>query len=96
MNIDLGEFKDVRTFSNTTFIVLMSFSVFTILLGMCGMSCFFKPCVTNRGWTITFGILLMFVWLVITIFGFVITAISTNGAELMQAYCDGQITGSKL
>ena len=75
MNIDLGEFKDVRTFSNTTFIVLMSFSVFTILLGMCGMSCFFKPCVTNRGWTITFGILLMFVWLVITIFGFVITAI---------------------
>ena len=96
MNADFGSFTQLNSFSTITFYVLICISVLAILIGVCGLSCLCRPCVVSRGWTVIFGLTILWIWITFSIFGFIITAISTNGPETMQAFCDGQITAVNL
>jgi len=55
-----------------------------------------KKCVENRAWTFIFGFILLFIWLVVAIIGIILTAISFNGPDVIQAFCDGQIQNDQL
>ena len=40
--------------------------------------------------------MLTLLWAVCLVLGFITTAISTNGPEIVQAFCDGHISESRL
>ena len=89
LNSDFSHFTEPREFSTKTFYTLIFVSIFTILLGCCGLCCLCRPCMASRAWTVTYGLILMLVMLIFLVFGFLILVVSTNGPETLQAYCDG-------
>ena len=75
---------------------LMAFSCLAVLIGACGVSCFCKPCVQSRVYSICYGILLFFIWLIILVIGIIITLISFAPARTVQTFCYGNTTNSRL
>jgi hypothetical protein len=65
-----------HTFRISFFGVLMSFSCLAVLIGACGICCFCKPCSESRLYSICYGILLFFIWIIILVIGILITLVS--------------------
>ena len=86
----------VKKFATSSFGVLIGFSGLAVLTGICGVTCLAKKCTENRAWTFIYGFSLVFVWIVIAIMGIILTAVSFNGPDVIQAFCDGQIQNSQL
>ncbi len=87
-NSDLNTPNNWKTFA---VVILLLFSSTALIVGISGLFCLCKPCLEHRGWVIPFGISIMFSWVIFSIMGFIIVALSTNGPDAIQAFCDRQI-----
>jgi len=97
LTTDLGTLTTaVKSFKNSTFGVLITFSCSAILVGACGVGCFCKPCKEKIALPIIYGIFLFFVWVIILVIGIVVTAISFSSPEAIQDFCTGNTTNSRL
>ena len=76
--------------------MLIGFSGLAVLAGICGVTCLAKKCIENRAWTFIYGFLLVLIWIVFAIMGIILTSVSFNGPEVIQAFCDGQIQNNQL
>lgn len=80
---DLGTWtENVAKFKNVTGGFLIAFSLVAFFTGIGGASCNCGPCAKgNICYPIIYGILIMFVWIVVLVIGIVLTAVSFAGPE---------------
>ena len=88
-NSNESKSDQVAKFATSSFGVLIGFSALALLTGICGVTCLAKKCAENRAWTFIYGFLLVLIWIVFALMGIILTAVSVNGPEVIQAFCDG-------
>lgn len=88
-NSSTSKADQIAKFATSSFGVLIGFSAIALLTGICGATCFAKKCAENRAWTIIYGFILVVIWIVFVLMGIILTAVSVNGPDVIQAFCDG-------
>jgi hypothetical protein len=82
-NSSSSKTDQVAKFATSSFGVLLGFSALAVLAGICGVTCLAKKCIDNRAWTFIYGFLLVIIWIVFTLMGIILTAVSVNGPEVI-------------
>jgi hypothetical protein len=90
------DFESSKTYTSLLFYLVVVLATIAIMIGICGLTCLAKPCSKSLGFIRIFGICITMSWLLFIVFGFIIVAVSTNGPETVQAFCDGEITDDQL
>lgn len=98
MDADFGEMTaSIEAFKNMTFGVLLAFSLVAIGTGVGGALCGCAPCKKKSCCcAVLYAVPLGLVWLVYLIIGIVVTSVSTQGAESIQSFCDGDVDQAQL
>jgi hypothetical protein len=79
-----GNYSDLNTPNNWkvfAVVILLIFSSTALIVGLSGLFCLCDPCLKSRGWVIPFGVSIMFSWVIFSLMGFIIVALSSNGPD---------------
>ena len=78
-------FERLKDVEQLFFAILLTFTLITILLAMCGCCCKYM---VSRRWTCLYSIILFPSWIVLVAFGGVFVAMSVWGRDKIETECE--------
>ena len=77
--------NQISDFKNTAFYLLITASIASIFIGICGVS---LMCVKARGCAVMYGCFLLPAWIILFVFGVLIAIFSNSSKTTIESFCD--------